>query len=200
MEKILNDILVANTRGMKFSLNEREKPADMTDITELSILGYTNIYTYQNKLNLSNTINVKAVEENDKVYVNLNQKYKNCIPKKEDILLPITNVDFEPRFVNWDGDNKLNYIYHQKLILLRADITQIYPKFLFYILNTNHIRNYWREHSQDGEKYRLTCTTVGKLVIDVPSLEEQKSIVERTDRLNQTIIEMNNFYEELSKI
>lgn len=188
------------SRGMGVKPEERIKPQNIQDVEEMYEVGYTDLLSYNDDLTLSNTINIESVEKDKKVYINLNNKQKQGIIQKKDIIIPITNVTFEPRFVMWEGDKTLNYIYHQKQIIIRPNPTKIIPEYLFFILNSNTVRNYWREHSKEGNnKFRLVCKTVMNLEIEVPSIEEQKKIVERTINNNKEQLEIRLMYEELSK-
>lgn len=198
MKRPLRELAIIE-RGMRLSNDEKTQPHNISDVKELFLLKYPQVYSYNKVPTLSNTINFTDVENDEKVYVNLSNKFKNSIIQKNDILLPVTNVDFEPKFITWEDDKRLDYIYHQKLILLRPNVSQILPQYLFFILNTDYVREYWRQNSKDGERYRLVCKTVEQFEIDVPSMEEQKAIVERTIKNNIERVEINNIYEELSK-
>ena len=116
--------------------------------------------------------------------------------RKKDIILPISNMDYEPKFVNWDSKDDLNYIYHQKLIVIRPNTNVVVPEYLFYKLNTKSVRNYWFENSIEGKKHRLICRTVQDLQIEIPCIEEQMKYVERLktidterERLQNSLIE-----------
>ena len=110
---------------------KKTRPKDMSEITEMYVLGYTDLLSYNEVPTLSNTININSVEKDNKVYINLKQKYKQGTVQKEDIILPISNVDFEPRLIRWESDKKLDYIYHQKVIVVRPNVKIVNPEYLF---------------------------------------------------------------------
>lgn len=197
--KMLMYELAEITRGMTIPPNERTKPKDMSEITEMYVLGYTDLLSYNEVPTLENTIDINSVEKDNKVYVNLKQKYKQGTVQKEDIILPISNVDFEPRLIRWKGNEKLDYIYHQKVIVVRPNTKIINPEYLFYILTTTPIREYFREHSKEGIRYRLVCKTVMDLKIEVPDMEEQIKIVERIKKHNLETMEIRKILTQLAE-
>lgn len=192
---LLKDVLKENSRGMRISEREQRKPNSMEDVKELTLLNYTNIKSHYEIPNLSDTIDFNSAEKNDKVYINVSQKYKNSIPLKNDIVLPITTSSFIAKLINWSDDKPLNFIYYQKLIILRVDKNKINPRYLLNLLNTEFVRKYWRDHSEENGKYRLVCQTVGDLPIYLPTLEEQQDIIDRTIRNDIERTQIMNIYE-----
>lgn len=181
------------TRGMSVPPNERN-PQDKEDKTEMFIVGYKDLFSYNEVPSLINTINMNSLEE--KVYVNLNQKYKQGTIRKNDIILPISNMDYEPRFVNWASNEPLNLIYHQKVIVIRPNTQLVVPEYLFFKLNSKDVRKYWFDNSIEGTKHRLICKTVQDYKIDLPSKEKQLEIVERLKKLD---IERQEIFEYINK-
>ena len=90
--KMLMYELAEITRGMTIPPNEKNKPKDMSEITEMYVLGYTDLLSYNEVPTLSNTININSVEKDNKVYINLNQKYKKKILFYQ-FLMWILNLD-----------------------------------------------------------------------------------------------------------
>lgn len=181
------------TRGMSVPPTERN-PKDMEDKTEMFIVGYKDLLSYNEVPSLLDTINKNSLEE--KVFVNLNQKYKQGTIRKKDIILPISNMDYEPKFVNWTSDEPVNFIYHHKLIVIRPNIELVVPEYLFFKLNSKEVRNYWFENSIEGSKHRLICKTVQDFKIDIPNKDKQLEIVERLKKLD---MERQEIFEYINK-
>lgn len=190
----------ANTyRGLQLAVNEKQKPKNMQGITEMKVLTYSNILTYEEDMTLSNTINEQTLKEASKVYINTDKKYKDINIKQKDIVLPINASTFEPHFINWNSQQKFdNVVFHSKLILLRVN-EKVAPEFLFFILRTRKIRDYFRKVAweQNRETYRLTCQLVDNVKINVPDdIKEQMKIVEQ---IRQKDLEVAKIQENIEK-
>lgn len=193
-ESIYN--LAEVTRGLAVSPNEIN-PKNKEGLTESYILGYPNLISYKDNPSLSNTIDFNNIEECEKVYIDFDKKYKQGFIQKNDIILPISNMDYEPKFVNWNNkDLKVNFIYHHKLIVIRPYKDLVIPEYLFFILNSKEVRNYWFENSKENGKHRLICKKVQDFKVNIPSMKEQKEYIDKLKELN---VERQKIYDYFSK-
>lgn len=188
-------------RGLQIAVNEKEPPKNMQGIKEMKVLSYSSIYSYNEEITLTNTINLDAIMKFPKVYINVEKKVKEAGIKKGDIILPINNMAFEPHFVNWKSNEIYDdIVYHSKLILVQPVMTKIIPEFLFFLLNTANAREYFRNNAKEKnkDKYRLTCKVVEDLVVDIPlDLKEQQNIVNEIKKINEEKQKLENNFEKL---
>ena len=186
-------------RGTTLSDSDKTKPKDMFNIKKVKVLTYGNLLPLCKALDLKNTIDESSTNQNDIAYINMNNKQNNCLIQKEDIVLPISNYDYEPIYINWQNSNEMDYIYHQKTIILRAKTDRILPLFLYFLLTTDYIKNYFRENAKEGNRYRLVCKTVMDLEVSIPSIEKQKKYIELAIKNNEERLKIYNMFEDVAR-
>ena len=89
---------------------------------EVKILEYNDINSYNDTLTLEDTINKELMKEKESIYIDLGKKYKQGFIQKKDIIIPMTHMDYKPKFIDWNSNEHLNYIYYSKLIVIRPKI------------------------------------------------------------------------------
>lgn len=205
MEKQIKDI--ANVyKGQQLTKQEKEKPIDMTEIQEMTMLSFDDMISYSTVPTLSRTIvSTASIKKSSKVYINVNKKYKETNMRKGDIILPIGLKKPEPRFVNWrsgiDDEDFKNYIYSNDLIIIRIlDEKQVIPEFLFHLLNTVIIRSYLRVISNKNGRHRLTCEAIEKIKVTIPDLESQRNALEELKQANTLREHVEDYFRECSTI
>lgn len=162
---------------------------------EIKELGYTDLLLKEQNPLLNSTIKFDNMLKREAKKINMSNKYKQTFIEKHDIVLPVSNVDFDPKYVNWEGEEKLRFIYHQKMFILRPKYNKILPKFLLYLLDSESTREYFRE----GPRYRITAKMINELQVEVPDLLTQKQIVERIEKLNIEEQKLRDYFNPLAK-
>lgn len=133
-------------------------------------------------------VSVEAVKDNKidfgyrrgNISAELHEEYcKKCHPKRDDIFLvksgsttgkvAMVEVDFE--FSIWSP-----------LALVRADASVVLPKFLFYAMNSKIFQNQVQLFWSFGTQPNIGMGVVETLTIPVPSLQEQKEIVDYLEK------------------
>lgn len=186
-------IYVEVTRGTVLSKLNKE------GMIEVKELGYMDIlFKEQNPL-LNSTINFDNMLKKKFGKINLENKYNNPLIQKHDVILPVSNIDFEPKYINWEGNENLKFIYQQKQFILRPKHNRILPKFLLYLLDTEDVKDYFRKVGKEGERYRITAKMINELQVEVPNLETQKEIVARLEIKNREEQNLRNYFNSLAK-
>ena len=125
--------------------------------------------------------------------------------KKNDILYS----EIRPankRFAFIDFDDTSNYIASTKLMVIRANEDIVLPRFLFYILTNEELLNHlqYLAETRSGTFPQITFSSeLGPIEVEVPSLEEQKKIVNLLDSILKKIAinsSISKLLEEQSSI
>ncbi len=104
------------------------------------------------------------------------------IVKKNDVIFATTRPT-QMRFCLID-DNYSGQIASTGYCVLRADINEVLPKWIYYYLSSNPFKNYLEEN-QSGSAYpAISDTKVKEFKIPIPPLEEQQRIVNILDKFD----------------
>ena len=163
---------------------------------EVKILEYNDINSYNDTLTLEDTINKELMKEKESIYIDLGKKYKQGFIQKKDIIIPMTHMDYKPKFIDWNSNEHLNYIYYSKLIVIRPNTDLVIPEYLFFKLNSKSVREYFRKNSKEGNKHRLVCKTVQDLRIEIPTIEEQNKILDKVKKVDLEKQEIREFFDK----
>lgn len=178
------------TRGRHTSKEEMSKNnLKNKDIQEALVLGFNNVYTYQENLMLDDTI----IQNSDftKVYVNLYKKFRNTIVQSQDIIIPVYHTIKSVKFINWKTKRE-NYIYADDVIIVKADKEKVRPQFLFEILNIL-LKDY-------DDKGRMMCETVENLQFLLPTLKKQDEVLNQIKKSNLQQIKLDEQLKSLIKV
>lgn len=163
---------------------------------EVKILEYNDINSYNDTLTLEDTINKELMKEKESIYIDLGKKYKQGFIQKKDIIIPMTHMEYKPKFIDWNSNEHLNYIYYSKLIVIRPNTDLVIPEYLFFKLNSKSVREYFRKNSKEGNKHRLVCKTVQDLRIEIPTIEEQNKILDKVKKVDLEKQEIREFFDK----
>ena len=105
-------------------------------------------------------------------------------------------MEYKPKFIDWNSNEHLNYIYYSKLIVIRPNTDLVIPEYLFFKLNSKSVREYFRKNSKEGNKHRLVCKTVQDLRIEIPTIEEQNKILDKVKKVDLEKQEIREFFDK----
>lgn len=204
MEKLVKNIATVY-KGLQITKNEMEKPKNMDDVKELTLLSYDDMISYYTVPTLSHTIvSTESIKRSSKVYINMKKKYKEATMQKGDIVLPVGLKRPEPRIVNWNDlfeTNYENYIYSNDLIIIRVlDTDKVKPEFLFHLLNTSINRAYLRGASCKNGRHRLTCEILENIKVYIPSAKEQIDALKDLEYANKIREKVEDYFIECATI
>ncbi len=111
------------------------------------------------------------------------------IVKKDDVIFATTRPTLQ-RFTiidnNYDGE-----IVSTGFCVLRADTTQVLPKWIYYSIYTSTFNNYV-EKNQEGSAYpSISDEKIKALKIPIPSLSEQERIVAILDKFDALVNDLS---------
>ena len=109
----------------------------------------------------------------------------SCWIKKDDILIQRGNtLEYVGVPAIYKGEDD-KFIYPDLMIRLVANKKKLQPDYLYYYLSWEKVRNYMRDKASGtaGSMPKINQGVLEKLVVFLPSLEEQKEIVKRVEKL-----------------
>ena len=175
MVEVLGNLLSVS-RGLHIQNEEKDSSNLKNDnISPAYLLTYDDIKHYS--YNLSNTLDVK-VDKKTEVYVNLDKRYKNSIPKNFDIVIPQRSYYFEPRLLYFKGKQEHKYIYSNDVIFLRSISDKIDIRYIFHLLNTQKVRNIIN-NVEDKKSRRIR---IENIKFDLPDIRTQRKIVTQLEK------------------
>lgn len=135
-----------------------------------------------------NTIDLKETMFVKKDYfLSLPEKRK---PRRNDVLYSVVGSYGIPALVDFDDE----FCFQRHIALLRPDIKKLYPKFLFYVLQSRNVYNQATNCSTGTAQKTVPLSGLRSISIPVPSLTEQERIVaeiesrfERADALETAV-------------
>lgn len=169
---------------------------------KIAILRLDNVLGQDECFTLDNTIkkDFSQIDESEIMNVNLNKKIKGSLIQKEDLIIPIKQKNHKCMYINWSNDSKqMNFLYNTETLIIRVDRNIIFPKFMYYLLNTENILNYINEKAEKKTPNRVTSEFINSLELEIPPIEEQEKILMSIDRINrerQKIEDQLNDYEK----
>ena len=170
MVEVLGNLLSVG-RGLHIQPEEKDSSNLKNDnISRAYLLNYDDIKNYS--YYLSNMLDVK-VDKKTEVYVNLDKRYKNSIPKNFDIVIPQRSYYFEPRLLYFKGKQEHKYIYSNDVIFLRSISDKIDIRYIFHLLNTQKVRNIIN-NVEDKKSRRIR---IENIKFDLPDIRTQRKIV-----------------------
>lgn len=120
-------------------------------------------------------------------FLSLPEKRK---PRRNDVLYSVVGSYGIPALVDFDDE----FCFQRHIALLRPDIKKLYPKFLFYVLQSRNVYNQATNCSTGTAQKTVPLSGLRSISIPVPTLDEQKRIVaeierrfERADELEQVV-------------
>lgn len=204
MEKLVKDIAIVY-KGLQITKNEIEKPKNMDNIRELTLLSYDDMISYYTVPTLSHTIvSTESIKRSSKVYINMKKKYKEATMHKGDIVFPVGLKRPEPRIVNWTDlfeKDYENYIYSNELIIIRVlDTNNVKPEFLFHLLNTSLNKARLRCASSKNGRHRLTCEILENIKVYIPNTKEQIDALKDLEYANKIREKVEDYFIECATI
>lgn len=175
MVEVLGNLLSVG-RGLHIQPEEKDSSNLKNDnISRAYLLNYDDIKNYS--YYLSNMLDVK-VDKKTEVYVNLDKRYKNSIPKNFDIVIPQRSYYFEPRLLYFKGKQEHKYIYSNDVIFLRSISDKIDIRYIFHLLNTQKVRNIIN-NVEDNKSRRIR---IENIKFDLPNIRTQRKIVTQLEK------------------
>ena len=175
MVEVLGNLLSVG-RGLHIQTEEKNSSNLKNDnISRAYLLNYDDIKNYS--YYLSNMLDVK-VDKKTEVYVNLDKRYKNSIPKNFDIVIPQRSYYFEPRLLYFKGKQEHKYIYSNDVIFLRSISDKIDIRYIFHLLNTQKVRNIIN-NVEDKKSRRIR---IENIKFDLPDIRTQRKIVTQLEK------------------
>ena len=177
MVEVLGNLLSVG-RGLHIQPEEKDSSNLKNDnISQAYLLNYDDIKNYS--YNLSNTLEVKA-ERKKEVYVNLEKRYKNQIPRNFDIVMPQRSFYFEARLLYFEGKQEHNYIYSNDTLYLRnISPDKVDIRYILHLLKTQKVRDII--NNVDDKRSRR-CR-IENIKIDLPDINTQRKIVTQLEKL-----------------
>lgn len=165
-------------------------------ITKAKILSYSDLYDFNYRY--QNTIKPEEkkiykngkqiIKERSEVYINLYKRYKHSRPQRFDVVLPLKSSIFIPRMVYWENENDdPHLIYSNDTIWLRRETSRILPDFIFIIMNSVKVRKLLDNEAEKNTPRRISCGMIEKIMIDLPSVEQQREIIKIISKNNLDI-------------
>lgn len=198
-------------RGLQLTKMERLKiNAEEGNVSEAVILNYDNISSYTENLLLKDTIDFTCYDNANKVYVDLNKKFKNVLIRPNDIVIPVKMKQHQARFVSFRNTKSIKkMIYSNDLLVVRPDETKISARFLFLMLSTKHVQERLDKHVQERLKkqsgnskdnpHRITVEMINELEVELPSRDEQEKILRQLEKINYKKAQLEKGFENLIK-
>lgn len=175
MVEVLGNLLSVG-RGLHIQPEEKDSSNLKNDnISRAYLLNYDDIKNYS--YYLSNMLDVK-VDKKTEVYVNLDKRYKNSMPKNFDIVIPQRSYYFEPRLLYFKGKQEHKYIYSNDVIFLRSISDKIDIRYIFHLLNTQKVRNIIN-NVEDKKSRRIR---IENIKFDLPDIRTQRKIVTQLEK------------------
>lgn len=175
MVEVLGNLLSVG-RGLHIQPEEKDSSNLKNDnISRAYLLNYDDIKNYS--YYLSNMLDVK-IDKKTEVYVNLDKRYKNSIPKNFDIVIPQRSYYFEPRLLYFKGKQEHKYIYSNDVIFLRSISDKIDIRYIFHLLNTQKVRNIIN-NVEDKKSRRIR---IENIKFDLPDIRTQRKIVTQLEK------------------
>ena len=175
MVEVLGNLLSVG-RGLHIQPEEKDSSNLKNDnISRAYLLNYDDIKNYS--YYLSNMLDVK-IDKKTEVYVNLDKRYKNSIPKNFDIVIPQRSYYFEPRLLYFKGKQNHKYIYSNDVIFLRSISDKIDIRYIFHLLNTQKVRNIIN-NVEDKKSRRIR---IENIKFDLPDIRTQRKIVTQLEK------------------
>lgn len=175
MVEVLGNLLSVG-RGLHIQPEEKDSSNLKNDNSSRAyLLNYDDIKNYS--YYLSNMLDVK-IDKKTEVYVNLDKRYKNSIPKNFDIVIPQRSYYFEPRLLYFKGKQEHKYIYSNDVIFLRSISDKIDIRYIFHLLNTQKVRNIIN-NVEDKKSRRIR---IENIKFDLPDIRTQRKIVTQLEK------------------
>lgn len=190
-------------RGLQLTKMERLKiNAEEGNVSEAVILNYDNISSYTENLLLKDTIDFTCYDNANKVYVDLNKKFKNVLIRPNDCVLPVKLKQHVARFVSFKNTKSIkNMVYSNDLLVVRPDEKKVSARFLFLILCTKHVQERLQKLSSDSKcnPHRITVEMINELEVELPSRDEQEKILRQLEKINYKKVQLEKGFENLIK-
>lgn len=190
-------------RGLQLTKMERLKiNAEEGNVSEAVILNYDNISSYTENLLLKDTIDFTCYDNANKVYVDLNKKFKNVLIRTNDIVIPVKMKQHVARFVSFKNTKSIkNMLYSNDLLVVRPDEKKVSARFLFLILCTKSVQERLEKQSIDSKcnPHRITVEMINELEVELPSREEQERILRNLEKINYKKAQLEKGFEDLIK-
>ena len=127
-----------------------------------------------------------------------NEIQKKSILKKGDVLTNIVGASIG-RTAIFDLDEVSNI--NQAVCIMRCKSSELHNYFLMHLLNSPYFKTILHDNEVDNARANLSLTFFKNLVIPLPSLNKQKSVVDEISKLNyQTDLLLNNLENKLSNL
>lgn len=188
-------------RGLQLTKMERLKiNAEEENVSEAVILNYDNISSYTENLSLKDTIDFTCYDNANKVYVDLNKKFKNVLIRPNDCVFPVKLKQHVARFVEFKNTKSIKkFIYSNELLIVRPDEEKVCPKFLFLMLSTKYVKDKLDRDSINCTPHRITVEMINELEVELPSRDEQEKIVKQLETINYKKAQLEKGFEDLIK-
>lgn len=152
-------------------------------------------------INTSDVFNGKVLNHEAVPNENIKGQFKKKFAKDDILYSEIRPANKHFAFVDFDAEN---YVASTKLMVLRAKKDRILPKYLYFLLKSSMILKFLQglAESRSGTFPQITFSELSTISIELPSLKEQKIIVEFLDNIERKIensIQINHNLEELAQ-
>ena len=81
-------------------------------------------------------------------------------------------------------------VYGPEIIIVRPISEIIDSKFLFLLLNSSIIQENINQQAEKLTPNRITCDMIGKIMLNIPDISEQKEMVEELEKFNKQKVEI----------
>ena len=161
------------------------------------ILFYNDIDKYNENLLLEDTLKVKKEKLDTK---NLAEDCKKNLIQKKQIVFPIKTRDHLAKYVVWNEDYPLNYVYNAELIIVTViNYEVVNPEFLFHLLISQDVRTLINRQAEKLTPNRITNAMLENLEVDIPELDIQEKILKELKDVNIKKLEIENKFKKYIK-
>ncbi len=134
-------------------------------------------------------INEKGLlKETEKKYININNENKKYILHKEDVLVARTGATYG-KCLYFESEEPS--VYAGYLIRLNFDKNILLPKFFWIFSQSENFLHQKKRLVVGGGQPQFNANTLGEVIVPIPSLDEQKEIINKT--LDEQKIIYSNF-------
>lgn len=169
-EKLSNLVKCKISRGVQYKAEELEEK-DTTIPTNCFYLSMKNIKDNKIEENLSNLNNIE-------------EKYKNIVLQKNDILLGMVLAD-SIKIAVADNITNEKIIPASNLYVIRVDDSKIHPVFFKMLLESANAKIIFESFASGAVLSSISSDFLNKLLIPLPSLEIQEKLAEKYLKLEE---------------
>ena len=135
-------------------------------------------------ITISNITEYKQIDFSNTMFVardyydNLDTKRKAQI---DDIIYTVVGSFGTPVFI----DEDLEFVFQRHIAILRPNKEVVYPKYMYYAMQSSSFYRQADIAAKGAAQRTISLSSLNKMTIPVPSIEEQKRIVDILDRFDK---------------